>query len=574
MNWRLISTALLGLTIGALSKPALGETRIEAGPVSGLWTANASPYTVTGNITLANNDTLRIEPGVIVVFQGNFRFTISGRMMAEGTESDSIFIYGGGQRGSWRGLFFTGPGADRSHVSYCGIRFAYQGINLDDADPQIDHSTISLCSDAGITFNRSLSKVLYCNIGMISGSGMKIGGSSRPNVRYCTVSNCGNNGLFVNESSNPVLDHNTIDGVSDNGIHLSSAAPCSVVFNKILRSGVRGISVSESNGAFVARNVIDGSNGPGVFLYSSANVQFINNTILNSGVHGIQVSLRVSGTIGNNICENSQLYGLIVQGSNPTCDYNDLYSNGDGDYSGIQAGAHDMHIPSSLDGNYNPREGNGLINAGDPYLPPDPDGTRADIGAGFFNQNHPPEIRSFRPNWLADTTVRGDTAYEFSAEVVDPDRHFLIYKWFVNDTEEWRNVSFRRNFNRDGEYTIRLLVDDRYYLGQTEHIWHFFVDGSAVAPEGSLPEGYFLSEAYPNPFNGVLHLRMTVPIREDCKIDLLDLSGRHLQTVFAGGLEAGDHQISFDAGNLPSGEYLIRAEIGRYSLIRRTVLMK
>lgn len=573
MNWRVLVTTLLGLAVFTENQPAFGETRV-SGAVSGVWEARGSPFTVTGHISLGRNDTLRIEPGVNVVFQGNYRFDINGRLLAEGTERDSIHFYGGGQPGSWIGLNFSGAGADRGHMNYCTVRFAYQGININDADPLVENSAIGFCTDAGVNYNRSLTKLLYCRIYRSNGSGIKIGGSSRASVRYCSISNCLDNGIVVNESSNPTLDHNVITDVGDHGIHLASAAPCTVMYNKILRPGARGISISESNGAIVMRNVSDGSAGPGGYIYRSAGVEFFNNTILNSGAHGVQVSTNVTGFVENCIIAYSGLNGLILQGGNPGCDYNDLYLNRDGDYNGVEAGGHDVHIPPSLDENYNPRPGNSLIDAGDPFLPGDPDGTRAEIGAGFLNQNHPPEIRSFSPNWPMDTTVRGDTAYDFQVEAVDPDGQFLSYKWFVNEVEEWRNVSYRRNFNRDGVYTVRLLVDDRYYLGQTEQVWRFLVEGSSVAFEETLPESYVLSNVYPNPFNGSSSFQMTLPGNEEILLDLRDINGRFIRNIAAGNFPGGDHLFTINAENLPAGEYIIRADIGSLKTLRRITLLK
>ncbi len=573
MNWRLIPLVLIGLLAGMPFKTASGETRL-SGAVSGVWEVRGSPFTIIGDITLARNETLRIQPGVTVTFAGNFRFNVNGQLTAEGTSDSPIVFQGSSQQpGSWRGIYFSGNGSDRSIVSHCVIRYAYQGFNLDDSDPQISNCSISFCTDTGVAFSRSLGKLTDCKIFRISGSGLKISGSSRATVRSCSIATCGDNGIVVTDAAAPTLDHNYIGGVSDHGIHLNSAAACSVVYNVIYQAGVRGLSISESNGALVLHNVTDGATGQGAYLYRSSGVQLINNTILNSGENGVQVSSNVTGNIENNIIENSDGYGILLQGGNPRCDYNNLHNNADGDYHDVAAGQHDMHIPSSLDGNYNPHQGNGLIDAGDPTLPQDPDGTRADIGAGFFNQNSAPNIRSVTPNWQQDTTIVADTIL-FTANVVDAQGHFVVWKWFVNGNEEWRNTSFNRIFNRDGEYTVRLLVDDRYYLGQSEYIWHFFVEGASVDPDIELPEGYALSEVYPNPFNGILNLKLSIPIHERVSISLLDLNGRFLESISTGELNAGDHQINFDAGSLPSGSYLIQAELGNYKLIRRTSLLK
>ena len=46
-------------------------TDVPAGNVSGTWTLANSPYLINGNIRLAPNDTLHIEPGVDVIFRAS-----------------------------------------------------------------------------------------------------------------------------------------------------------------------------------------------------------------------------------------------------------------------------------------------------------------------------------------------------------------------------------------------------------------------------------------------------------------------------------------------------------------------
>ncbi|MEI8194164.1 MAG: hypothetical protein WCG64_09885, partial [Flavobacteriia bacterium] len=48
-----------------------------SGNVSGTWTTANSPYLVTGNIGVPAGQTLVIQPGVQVVFQGFYRFGVS-----------------------------------------------------------------------------------------------------------------------------------------------------------------------------------------------------------------------------------------------------------------------------------------------------------------------------------------------------------------------------------------------------------------------------------------------------------------------------------------------------------------
>ena len=66
------------------------QTNIPAGDVSGTWTKAFSPYHINGEITIPNDSTLTIEPGVEVVFTGHYKFNVQGRLLAIGTETDTI----------------------------------------------------------------------------------------------------------------------------------------------------------------------------------------------------------------------------------------------------------------------------------------------------------------------------------------------------------------------------------------------------------------------------------------------------------------------------------------------------
>jgi len=46
------------------------------GDVSGQWTKEGSLYLIDGEITVPQDQTLKIEPGVQVIFQGHYKFII------------------------------------------------------------------------------------------------------------------------------------------------------------------------------------------------------------------------------------------------------------------------------------------------------------------------------------------------------------------------------------------------------------------------------------------------------------------------------------------------------------------
>ena len=54
------------------------------------WPKSKSPYTITGNVNLAEGTTLTIEPGVVVSFAGAYEILVMGSIIAEGTNDNPI----------------------------------------------------------------------------------------------------------------------------------------------------------------------------------------------------------------------------------------------------------------------------------------------------------------------------------------------------------------------------------------------------------------------------------------------------------------------------------------------------
>lgn len=119
---------------------ALADTTFVAGPISGeTWTPAGSPYVAIDNLYIA---TLNIQPGVDVVFTGNYVFQVNGVVTAVGTEQDSIRFYKLTNSPNWQGILFenTQPG---SELAYCKISNArYSGIRLINSAPNIRNCTI------------------------------------------------------------------------------------------------------------------------------------------------------------------------------------------------------------------------------------------------------------------------------------------------------------------------------------------------------------------------------------------------------------------------------------------------
>jgi hypothetical protein len=101
------------------------QTIVPAGNISGTWTAEGSPYLVMGETAIPDDSTLTIEPGVRVEWQGSYCLSVQGRILALGTETDSIRFTAADTDTGWRSIQFkqTPLANDTSRFVFCAFSY-------------------------------------------------------------------------------------------------------------------------------------------------------------------------------------------------------------------------------------------------------------------------------------------------------------------------------------------------------------------------------------------------------------------------------------------------------------------
>ena len=90
----------------------------------------------------------------------------------------------------------------------------------------------------------------------------------------------------------------------------------------------------------------------------------------------------------------------------------------------------------------------------------------------------------------------------------------------------------------------------------------------------SVPNRFKLWQNYPNPFNPATKIKFALPKSGFTKIVIYDLLGRETRTLINQEVEAGYHELLFDASNLSGGVYFYKIESGEFQQTKKMIVLK
>jgi hypothetical protein len=88
------------------------------------------------------------------------------------------------------------------------------------------------------------------------------------------------------------------------------------------------------------------------------------------------------------------------------------------------------------------------------------------------------------------------------------------------------------------------------------------------------PHEYSLSPNYPNPFNATTVIKYDLPNSAEVTINILDILGRHVESLVNGKQGAGRYGVIWNGQNRPSGLYIYVLHAGDYTESRKMLLLK
>ncbi|MCH8010637.1 MAG: redoxin domain-containing protein [Candidatus Marinimicrobia bacterium] len=122
----------------------------------------------------------------------------------------------------------------------------------------------------------------------------------------------------------------------------------------------------------------------------------------------------------------------------------------------------------------------------------------------------------------------------------------------------------------DNEYdpgTMITVIEN--LIGETTNVTH----------DVPLPKSLSISSIYPNPFNPTVTIEINIQKDQAIELDVFDVNGRWVDTIFAGWLISGDHSFKWSSRNgilssAGSGIYLVTLKGEHQRISKKIVLLK
>jgi len=102
----------------------------------------------------------------------------------------------------------------------------------------------------------------------------------------------------------------------------------------------------------------------------------------------------------------------------------------------------------------------------------------------------------------------------------------------------------------------------------------FYKRAAGVETENNFLQDFSLLQNYPNPFNSQTTIPFNLLQAGPVRLTVVDILGREVRVLLNCTLSAGNHETVFDAGQLASGVYSVKLQVGARQLTKRITLVR
>ena len=153
----------------------------------------------------------------------------------------------------------------------------------------------------------------------------------------------------------------------------------------------------------------------------------------------------------------------------------------------------------------------------------------------------------------------------------------------VNNTEDWQRIVLDLADGLEGDvFDYSQFIS--FSLRSRDNASDFMVDevyvrypkdaGTGVEKDVSTPASFELHQNYPNPFNPLTRISFNLSEPGMTTLTVYNLFGQKVAELMNRQLTAGQYEVSFDAGDLPTGAYFYKLQSGNVTQVKKMLLLK
>jgi len=135
-------------------------------------------------------------------------------------------------------------------------------------------------------------------------------------------------------------------------------------------------------------------------------------------------------------------------------------------------------------------------------------------------------------------------------------------------------TGFFRGTASFGGFELESAGSNDGFVARLQNCPTVFCLPSSVEPGAGVPTANALEAAYPNPFRDRTTLALDMAEAQDVTVEMFDMLGRRVATVYDGPLAVGQHRVVIEADGLPAGVYVVRAESEAFQFAQRVTLVR
>ncbi|MCK4806174.1 MAG: T9SS type A sorting domain-containing protein [Candidatus Aegiribacteria sp.] len=150
--------------------------------------------------------------------------------------------------------------------------------------------------------------------------------------------------------------------------------------------------------------------------------------------------------------------------------------------------------------------------------------------------------------------------------------------WYENHHPTWIKHTIDADCHKPRVFAVTDIDEDGFIdviVAATGYVvWYENPTVGVEDVTSGIPPEFELYQNDPNPFNSVTTIEYTLPLSGDVSLIIYNIVGQEMARLIDSSLNAGFHQVTWDASNFASGIYFYRLQTGDFFQTRKMVFLK